>query len=702
MNNIQEHLVKLLGEIDELCISNQIPYLLYGRTARDAFTAGEFIGSYVYANVMIPADAFERFEALVQKRYAGQRALEWIANNPAFPGLHMRYVDLNTTFIYGDSVQKYNNPGIYVSIERARLIPSNRLAAKLANGIDKAIEYSSIDDLSGLGRAKRTAVSLVRGFMKLFGREKTLRRMLRFQNRLCKRNTGRMAVIHYLADNTDLSAEHFSKVVRVPLEKRTFQISANTAAFLSRVFGNSWKDNAPAEISAPHLLASSTEVPFRDVLDDESRAELSKIGGVMAERQRIQNEMKPLDAKIHRYWAYLFVTGSRFDLFRKYYPHRGELTARFQNGEYDVLRKLLAEVLELETKYIDEGLAMPVFPELDEIILALYEYAGDYQHAEPMKKRSTKFKPVTLALDGDSLPPDNEAWPMFLRTAKDGSLAVSAYDPDGKEYPVVFRSYHHRRLAPLHCGGDSVTVIEVGEDAELIALDGERELSMAELFNLCRPDEPFLRLYHRLYDGRCCELCCLLERGELIPTAELQDSCYCGVRALPALPVLGADRGLNCCLYDGRKVLGPVLLQDAGALLPVVKLGLDGVLRPTEKKDARLMYRKADGSLAELGEALAPGASLVSVSSYGVPIKVAELDGDAAIRPLVRLGADGAFEPLNDTEVPFYEQFPSVLRYDFSDNVPAYLDEAGRKYTVVYNSDDSANVNLFVLSARQQ
>lgn len=571
VNNIQEHLVKLLGEIDEICISNRIPYVLYGRTARDACSKGHFIGSYVFASVMIPAEHIERFESLVEKKYKGARSLEWLANNPAFPGLHMRYVDMNTTFIYGDSVQKYNCSGIYVTIERVRQIPSGKIKAKLANGIDKVLEFTTVSDLSSLSRTKRAAVRVFNGLARLFGREKTVRRLLRWQMRLCKKHGSKMAVIRYLKNNIDFSGAHLTKVKRVAFENRSFLVPNDHKPYLNLVYGKTWVENASSSISSPHLLASSTEVSFRDVLANEDKKSLAEVNAVISERNRIMSEMKPLEAKIQGFWEHLFLTQTRFDFFRKYYPHRKELAAHLEKKDYRILTDLTSDLMSTETKYLDKGLVMPVCKEADQIVYSLYIYKGDYAHADLFKNRLARFPGSALQLDSSIPEQDEDFWPRYLQTDDAGLLPVFAVGPDGKEFRIAYKNYNNRIYNLLKTGSEQPAAASPAESV-LVAFDGDEELPFDEVYGLCADGMSYLPLYQRDDEGKEMELCAVTADGAVFPTAKINGMRYIGSRPLPYQCVLNGDHSLDCSLFFGEEELGRLFwLCDSGEEMPALE-----------------------------------------------------------------------------------------------------------------------------------
>ena len=710
VNSVQEHLIKLLGEIDDICVSNGIPYVLYGRTARDAYTTGKFIGNYVFASVMMPSDSFERFQSLVQKEYPDERAVEWIVNNPFFPGMHMRYVDLNTTYFYGDSVYKYSYPGIYVTIERVRSIPSNKYKAKLANGIDKAIELTSQEDIETLSRIKKGAVTIVRCMTKLLSRKRALLHLIRFQNWLGRKHTSKMAIIRFLKDNIDISEKHLSEVVRIPFENRSFMVPKNKNAFLNLTYGTSWQANEPADIISPHLLVSSTEIPFRNIIRQDDILEIKKIEQVIQERSRVQNAMKPLDKRIQQYWKHLFLTRDRFNLFRKYYPHRQEISEYMKNYDIQVLQAMMQDVMALETEYIDTGLAMPVFDELDKIIHYLYIYQGDYKRANQFLNRSINFKKIDIVVDEDISKQDLDSWPLYLSISGENTFPVFVQAKDGTQYPVVYRTYDKDYLNIFTFDGNNITVAIPIEGSVIVALEETREISLQEIFEKCCSDIPYVRLFYMDYSRRCFEFGCLTEDGSILVTALFNDLQYIGTNKLPPRVQRNKSRSIECTLFLEKEALGSVYWRENKTTIsPALGYGRDGLIRAyPHSASAELMCCTTDGQETPVttifsDKKTSSTASLWCQSIYGEMVKIADLSPELNINPLVRFTESGFIEDYqNGAEILLElppEDLPLYLQYDLRSDKPTYYGDNGKQYEVVFNAEQDSGCDFFVLSA---
>ena len=188
MNSIQKRLVVLLKEIDEICVKNNIKYALCGRTAKDAYKDHIFLGEYMYASVLMNVKDFIKFRRIVKHKFKKTRAVESIMDYPDFPeGRAMRYVDEESTFLYGHTAHKFRHNGIFVTIQQCRCMPKNKFLKKVITKLDEVINFGTKTSLEGMGPKKRVAFKCLKVLGKLIGEASVVRMVIRLQNMFLKR-----------------------------------------------------------------------------------------------------------------------------------------------------------------------------------------------------------------------------------------------------------------------------------------------------------------------------------------------------------------------------------------------------------------------------------------------------------------------------------------------------------------------------------
>lgn len=704
MNDIQKHLIFMLQEIDEICTKNAIPYILSGRTARDAHMYQNFLGDYVYASVMMRGQDFDKFCSIVEKKPG--RAIESVRNNPNFPGgMSMLYVDETTTFLYGDSAHRYMHKGIYITIHKCRNIPGNKYKAALANGIEKAISYVGVNDISSLSKKKQAAIKFMRLGVKVFGKRFTVNMLLKVQGTLVKKNSSNLAFIRNLKDNINLPATNFTRLKRVTFGGATFNIPAETDKYLEKVYGARWKaDQTPETIPARHLLVASTEVSYKDIDSDGSLyAKRNSVEEMAETRKRLTQQIQTLRKKIEAYWDILFLTQERYRQYRLYMPVLDILREHYNNHDFTWLQIAMADYIDAVKTYLEKGWPLTVNPELDKIMLDTLTRSGEYAAAKRFEnlKNQTSLKAIRMTLDeaahNDALLnlPATIAYdrdgnvPVFLRSG-DARYRVVRLDADGMEHPLLVKN--ENAVVPAAVGVEVIG--EAGKKKVsawnlAVELDGGRfaPLSGSQLEKKLFASEKAVALVQHIH-GRDLEIAWLSYDGTVYVTCQFGDCdqytpvsapVYCQFNSALEVPVSFADE--NGTMHE------LFCVDDNGVREPVVKLGVGGVFWITANAGARLYYASKDGKTEKLDirryiddanndikatlfrEKIARECcKLVQTDVFGRVHEIAVLCDDESIRPVARMNADGTL-----AELPADSDACSVLCLQHSDGTTTAL-----------------------------
>lgn len=662
MNEIQAHIVQLLKELDEICTTNQIPYILYGRTAKDACVSGTFCGEYLSAAVLIPGQYFPVLERLIQKQFSGRRSVEWVGNNPQFPGMHMRYVDEETTFIYGDSAHRYYHKGIYVSIERARYIPKKKGMAQLANWIDKVIEYAGVEDITTLTPSKQRAVRLIRMGMRCWGHERVVRALLCFQCRIAATPSKQMALIRYLKDNLNFSADYFKTIKRVSFAECSFFVPQKHGDYLNLVFGKDWKSISPRGVPSPHLLVTSTTVSYRDLGVETDQKIQKAVTQTIQKRHFIAEQMKTLKREIERCWDVLFMTQRRYELYREYYPRKGELLIALERREYDLLQLVMRKALEAEKKYLDMGSVLSLDAEIDQIIIRILLHQGKYDLARKMEERlsqSVQVKPeIGIISEEDSAVENDAFWPKQICADVNGNVAVYCRGASGEEIPVMWRV--GKNLYELLHKKESRLVPSVNQ-GDLVALDGNHLLSIQELFTDKLGGAAYIILMQKDFLNREFAVAALTQAGAIYPMVTLDSNRLISSIELPRICQVNPDLSVSTqiCVYG--ELLGEAFWRNPnGYVTPALAVGVRGrICSAPHYPGAELVWQDQTGALLPVEEIWddsdpvkvqiaqeegQPFCTLVQQDVFGRTVVMAEALNSRSLKPCGRIDKTGLFQ----------------------------------------------------------
>lgn len=133
MSRLQEHMLRLLREIDAICSANGIEYSLAEHSAWDAVKFGKYHGGMYDTCVMMEIDAALRFEKCI---VGDNRAL--VADGvAAAEGMTKRYVDTSSTLFDMLNPKRLKYPHVGVDIRVMQVSDAN---ARMANPKGEIIE----------------------------------------------------------------------------------------------------------------------------------------------------------------------------------------------------------------------------------------------------------------------------------------------------------------------------------------------------------------------------------------------------------------------------------------------------------------------------------------------------------------------------------------------------------------------------------
>lgn len=684
MNDIQKHLVSLLQEIDEICSRNGIPYILGGRTAKDACQSKKFIGEYIYASVMMRGQDFKRFCALVEKKEG--RAIESVRDNPHFPGgMAMRYVDETTTFLYGDSAHNYKRKGIYVTIQKCRNIPKNKIKAKLANGIEKAIDYAGVSDISALSEKKQKAVKILHIASGVFGKAFVVNMLLNMQDKLVRKNSSYLAYVRPMKDNINLPATMFTKVKRVEFGGASFNIPSETDTYLQKVYGSKWKDDKnPEGISAKHLLVVSTQVSYKEIDTDAALyAKRSEVTEVIDSRKHLSEQIKTMRKKIEGYWDILFLTQERYRLYRLYRPVLEILREHYLKKDFAWLNIAMKDYITTVKSYLSKGWPVLVCSELDDIAVAMLEHAGDYKAVKLFEDLNKKvsLKKITMELDEAAMEEALLNLPATITFDEKNSIPV--FVRDGEEtYPIVRLGANGEKHPLLLKNGSTVVPAPVG--VEHINEGGAKDVYVWNIAVECE-DGTLQPLFgseweHKLFEsqpvfpllqhihGRDLEIAWLSSDEMVYVTSKFAACDQYAPASAPMYCRFDSDLTVPVSFKDERGVLRELFcMTEPRKRTAVVKLGAGGVFWITPNAGSCLYYINDEGTVEKLDisryvdeacedvkatlfrkKEARPCCELVQQDVFGRVLRIAVLNDDGSVEPVSRMNEDGTLKALPD------------------------------------------------------
>ena len=121
MKSKQDVLKKLMTEIHQICIKNEIEYFVPNEYApainKDFYNRGSRIDP---GYILMTASNLDKFVKTCNSQINENRVIEWLGNNDSFPGLFVRYIDIGTTYYTHRRFIYEKFLGIYITIHLLR------------------------------------------------------------------------------------------------------------------------------------------------------------------------------------------------------------------------------------------------------------------------------------------------------------------------------------------------------------------------------------------------------------------------------------------------------------------------------------------------------------------------------------------------------------------------------------------------------
>lgn len=402
MTDIQRVLFKLLTEVDEICVQNGIRYYLSESTALAAAQKMGFTdkNEIVHAEIAMRAQELIRFINAFNKLKPKDRTLESWLNNPDYTEFGARYVAEDTLFLDLPNSHTYSHYGFGVRITVIRDFPSSRIRSKFATIKETGWELTYKPDPDEISRkASLCKRSVMPQIKRAGGRDKFAVELFK---ELCRVYTNphaeKVFIKHFRARRYHFSAECFGEPELASLENYTFPMPKKNE-FLRTLYG-SWKNKKLPGRRVTGWVVADTAIPYREYLEEIEKAgcSLEEYLAVREKAMKLRNDGDEKFKTIEHYWALLFRTGDRYDLYEKYEPMKEEILRLHDAGLYDELAAKLAPYKKLLDKNFKEGLGLCFDPEIFECMMDVLKKDGKEEYAEQVRALvpPEHFEPIVI------------------------------------------------------------------------------------------------------------------------------------------------------------------------------------------------------------------------------------------------------------------------------------------------------------------
>ena len=373
MNQVQEILLSLLTHIQTVCESIQIPCVLAGETAMEAFTRQSFRENTYKASMMVPAKDMVKLAEALENHTEDTIFVESMRNNPRFPGFFLRVGNKNTLCFSRNSTEGFLCPGICVEILPLRNEQPGKWKRKfysiLESGLYKRACYASrmtfkgrlvkwFADLWMIGSPRKKSKKLFTSWSSFYGQDSDKRQFLR-----------RGMKKRIMLPNGIIQAP-----IPCQLENENFFLPAQTVTFLSQSIKN-WKKNAAKDPSLPASLVLSPDISYSEYQSFVGDS-LQKHFYLLKRFNKMEEKVKKDRAEIRKAFRIVNRVNDNYALRTYCMEHLKQLQDLLQAGEMLSVKKILAPYMQAKKECNDLHIPLTICPEFD-MFLADYRKVSE-------------------------------------------------------------------------------------------------------------------------------------------------------------------------------------------------------------------------------------------------------------------------------------------------------------------------------------
>ena len=108
--------IELLQEIEEICLKNNLNYVLAGENGLNAYLNHTIKNGPIDVSVAMTQGDIDRFCEIIEKEYKNNRYVEGIFNSPKYNPFYVSYGNKNTTYFNVVNIDNRIHHGIQVRI----------------------------------------------------------------------------------------------------------------------------------------------------------------------------------------------------------------------------------------------------------------------------------------------------------------------------------------------------------------------------------------------------------------------------------------------------------------------------------------------------------------------------------------------------------------------------------------------------------
>lgn len=272
MTEIQKYLLKLLEEIDRICIENNIEYYVFAGTMLGIERNEGFLPWDDDIDIIMTKANYDRFSEFMKTNPPPSRAFECIERNKEYPLQFGRYTSLDTSGITRSLAFGNSSAGVWVDIIFVAPLPTSVRKIKRIKKwfscyceLENEVYVEHKNHYKGFYWRYRLGVF----FISIFGKQKVIKHLKKWFDGFSERECDMYFMYHSLfTDFRAFDKRFFQKPVRKNFNGIDVNVSPYNREFSRVLYGDSWMIVPEASEQEVHTIVLDLDISYEKYVND--------------------------------------------------------------------------------------------------------------------------------------------------------------------------------------------------------------------------------------------------------------------------------------------------------------------------------------------------------------------------------------------------------------------------------------------------
>ena len=358
----QEKILTLLGELDEICKRNGIPYFLGGYLAAEAVELGTFAPECCSAYIVLNPNYRKQFIDAVKQGLKDNRFLESFESNKNYPDFSMRYGDTETVVFDLREEGFYQYNGLNITILFVKPKKKNNLMQKFNAGLYAAIEAAAFSSVFNNTSNKKIIAGILAKMMFLILGKKLSKNIVwnLIYTKKKKSNILTGSIKTYWYKEINLPELDFSKKQVCSLNDFKFYVPVNYIQYIRGQVISNWDIGTPiGKVLKADIIAAmdvSAEAYLKVLINLRLKNKFFKNWSRLVRCNKCCSKYTWYGTRYA--WKMANRSFERLSLWQKYAPLKYNIMNLYKKDQFDTLEIILSDYIDCLVKNAKNAVAI--------------------------------------------------------------------------------------------------------------------------------------------------------------------------------------------------------------------------------------------------------------------------------------------------------------------------------------------------------